>query len=575
MEIQEIKEKIRKCKYNAEIQSAIYLQNKMRFYTVPFYKPSESAYFNEFKKYVENRLNDIESASNFFNHVNYPLATCSIADECNNSLFKMFEAEDINEIFTASNTQIDTSEISRLFNVDYLKNNWFKLFVERPNDLYVQFIDTDKKISIEYFSIEQLQYIEFDKHNRIIELIIQQGDNIIVCEPYLTSIYAINNGIITLLGEQKTNNEYPVCGFISNYRINSSNIIRGNYYYSKLGDLDKLLFMNIIDNIHDSMSYAHEIEYSELGCEYENGNVRCQNGYLYAITKVEGDNNDGYSDEIFTPIYDENVEGKRKKCPICNNTSKGFGGKTHVATPTTSEGIDAVANLYSWVFPDVSILEHITEKKEQLSTSIINSIIGVTDTLNNAQQHNVVRILSTYESKQTVLTKWKINAEQFYINAWENSIKLLFPKINYRFYFNLGFDFYLNTETQILENIKLAKELNILGITQYKREYISTKYQTNEKKKQELLIYLDVKQIVNVLETLTLDNVMSLPDTFFYEKTTYICYDSFWNEYVMSLRPYSIVEYYEKVTLSEVVEDFKLFIVEKLNKYKLNLNTNE
>ena len=310
MEIQEIKDKINKCRYNAEIQTAIYLQNKMRFFTIPFYKSSESVYFKEFKKYVENRLNDFESASNFFNHVNYPLPTCSIADECNNALFKMFEAEDVNEILNTNNKSIDLSEISNLFNVDYLKHSWFEKFKESPNDIFIQFIDTNKKISIEYFPIESVKYIEFDKHNRIIELIIEQDDSIIVCEPFLTSIYVKKDNLIILEGEQQTNNEYPVCDFVSDYRINSSNVIRGNYYYSKLGDLNKLLFLNIVDNIHDSMAYAHEIEYSELGCEYEHGNVRCQNGYLYSITKVEDNINSEEINEVFTPLYDE--KGKSK-----------------------------------------------------------------------------------------------------------------------------------------------------------------------------------------------------------------------------------------------------------------------
>lgn len=504
------------------------LRNKM--FTVPFsdFKNGNSEY-KELLKRVETRLGNSKTFGEFKENINYPLSVSKfIHNNVFDQLSKIWQGEGgFWDRFPSDVKIADTPTI------DFFKTKCWERYITSPNDLISVFFDEKGSLNWQFIDIADVKYVSFDNvrgYYVINEIIYSIGDKRF---KYVTKdswgIYSDETGSIIFEENKDHNFGFNTCSFISNNLYNDRPVIRSNNITDSLGDIEQLFFVHVASCMIDKHSLPYTIVAGQRGCDFDDGTRYCSDGFL----KIRSIENDG------ADITITDSKGAPQRCHVCGNNSMGYGSIVEInSTGLNASDLSAlISNAVNFTNVDTDILEHITKRKTQLENDIKNSIVGISETFNPSQQHNELRVLSTYENQLNVIFKTKA--------VFENLITMVDTKCYKMLYNNyitssvdLGADFYLNSEDEYQRAIDNSVKNRIEGYVDNKKALIEVKYRNNTRKRdREMLIYKLEKMIVP-FQNMNNDQLIIMVQAgkvsdfdFFVNQNFYSLIEQFENEY--------------------------------------------
>ena len=157
----------------------------------------------------------------------------------------------------------------------------------------------------------------------------------------------------------------------------------------------------------------------------------------------------------------------------------------------------------------IDSLEYPSRRKKELETDIYNKVVNKQEFLNNAQQHNELRVMSTYEERTTVLIKWKQVFENILSRLITKDIQL-FKKGYKTTVVSLGNKFYLNSSEQYQELIQKSRENGINDYMDYEYGLVEVQYSENVMERNRIMFLLELEKVARPYRNLKNTEVMEL-----------------------------------------------------------------
>jgi len=468
-------------KYNkSQIDEANSIQNKIQYYSIPFtdsnYAPN---YHITFLDKIRRKIGNKKAFNVFKENVNYPLPTAEFTKSIFTALSKIFDGDGKNIDFTPRG------------NYTYPDLCYFKECFERyriaPNTLIVTNKDNEK-VYQHFVDISTVEILKIDKCDI--------DDVKVLCYKHKDTFIWIDEESIITLDKDKTiipdksiNHEFGFCpvDFISNIPLSYTKpLIRTNPLVNSLGDLEELLTISVMANVSNKHALPYIVESkkvgSDAGCNYRVGSVYCQNGYLYS--SVEGS----------SPNIVIDVEHNPSKCPVCNKDI-GFGATIEInSNSLNADEFQKVADsVLSFKVMPIDTLKYLQSKKIELQDEIKSKILGKTEVLNNAQQHNETRVLATRDDMLSVLFKEKAVFEELMENIIYKSANILDKKL-IDVEVSLGKRFFLRSAIEYQDLITKAKENSNNDTSDYENGLIEVQFSENPNLKNRNLFILELEK---------------------------------------------------------------------------------
>lgn len=501
----DIDNKLKNNKYKSDLETARKLQKMNQIYTVPFheYKVCNSEYRNLLERCYERIGND-RAYNNFINSINYPL---SVNTFVNDSLFKPLSKIWQGEGYYIQRTPSDKDH-SHTPSFSFYTDIFWNRYITNPNDLMV-FNIVDGNLDWHFLDIQDVEYLDFKKHKGeyfLTDVIFKIDKNTFAFVNDKSWGKFERDGGVKIIEQSDHNLGFIPALFVSNQYYNQSPVIRKNNITDSLGDLEELFIVNTLRNVVDKHIAPYTISANTSGCDYDDGSIYCDEGYLKTRVLPDGVSGD------LSSVSVTDMKGSPRRCPQCNDKPLGFGSIAEIR----STGLDAdaiaslIQNAVNYVALDESALTYPSTRNTELETKIKNRVIGKTEEYNARQQHNELRIMSTYEDRLDVIFETKQVAETFISSADTKAMKIRYN--NYKeTVVNLGTDFYLASEAEYQQAIEQGNKNRIEGYIDNKRGLVEVKYKNNENKRnREVTIlylekifvqypYLDNNELINLL----------------------------------------------------------------------------
>jgi len=229
-------------------------------------------------------------------------------------------------------------------------------------------------------------------------------------------------------------------------------------------------------------TYASYPIYSafEEECDYidKDGNA-CHKGYLQ---KPNGE-------------YVTGVDGTPMPCPICHGKKQLMGAGSFITVPVPTEGQPDLRKPVDITTVDRKSLDYNVEELKRLETKIVNSCVGVDNTILNETSLADKQVDATFESKDNVLNRIKQGFEE--AQEWVDTTICL---LRYRSAFisasiNYGNEFYTLTPETLQKRYTAAKEggASEAELDALRTQLIETTYRHNPMVLQRMLILNDLE----------------------------------------------------------------------------------
>lgn len=486
---EEIKEWFDNDIWKGELSKAKELQLHNQVYTIPFRNDKEGN--DQFKKILErcsDKIGNQRTFSTFKQNISYPLeVTKFVKDKVFKSLSKVWSGEGgyIERYPSDVDTEISPDEY-------FYKNNVWKRYITNPNDLLSITINENNEVDWHFVDIADVEYLgfEYSKGDYSITEIVYKEDKdtfVFATKEDWGKFEKEGDKISFIDGYPKSHNfGFNPCTFISNKMYNNFPVVRSNNITESLGQLEDLFFSCVSRNIIDKHMLPYTVINGQKGCSYDDGTVYCSEGFL----KTRG--SDG---ELELSLTDSN--GGAKRCPQCGNSEIGYGGLIEVdATGLDADQIAKKAdNAILFKHLDVDILKYPSERKEEIAHGIFNEVVGISEALNPRQQHNELHVLSTYESQLNVMFDTKKVFECF-MSLVDTKVLKIANASYVKTVFDLGSDYYLQSEKDYQESIKFGNENRIEGYIDNKRGLIEVKYRNNKTKRDREVLILKLEKAI-------------------------------------------------------------------------------
>ena len=530
----------------SQIIEAIAIQERLQYFSIPF---SEAKFAPQYHQTIldkiERKISNKRAFNTFKENIQYPLSTCEFINTIFTSLSKVFTGDGKTIEFYPSGNY-------KTLGFQYLQTKIWDRFIVAPNTLIVT--TKDKDVTKRFFvDITCVEYIECEE-NDITAFAYKSEQEIIYIDS--VSVYKIKDNRIT--DEQKHNFGFCPVAFISNIKLSHKKpLIRINPLVKSLGKIEELFIVSTQSNIINRHILPYVIETKKVGkgagCNYANGNTYCENGYLYIAREGEKPN----------IIIDENQIPM--KCPVCNK-EVGFGSVLEFnANNLDSDSIAKVADsILNYKHLPVESLKFASEKERELETQIYNKIVNKQDSLNNQQQHNEVRIRSTYEDKEAVLINLKKVFEALLSKLITFDLKIK-SKGYENTYVSLGSKFYLLSASEYQELIEKAKKTNINDYLTYERGLIEVQYQENPEARNRYLFLHELELAVKPFRNLSHEDVIKLYESGKVTKNEFLIYTDL-NRLIRDIEIQegkNIMDMYPDKTMNEQIK----LITQKLYNY--------
>lgn len=260
-----------------------------------------------------------------------------------------------------------------------------------------------------------------------------------------------------------------------------------------LGDLDWYLFyalskkhLDIYGSYPIYSGYQQECDYTNDKGEY------CNHGHLMEP--------DGH--------YKTDLLGNPIPCPICGNRKNLAGAGTYVEVPVPTEGQPDLRNPVQLLTIDKKSLDYNVAELERIKTNIINSCVGIDNTILNETSLADKQVDASFESQESVLGRTKRGFEQ--IQEWVDTTccRLRYGEAFLSARVNYGNEFYTLTPETLRKRYKAAKESGASDaeLDALNQQMLETEYRHNPIQLQRMIILSDLEPYrhLNLEEVMTL-----------------------------------------------------------------------
>lgn len=510
LELNQIKQILRKPTKRQTIQKAVNMQRRLRFHTETNVAVSDinqpTAIFLDWVR----QLLPKDKFNTFLHLFKFPLPTPAVVEDVYRELERVFYSRN-----SSSSYQFTDSELAEDWS-QYKKNNlnepevwktigWKRMQVS-PNSIlvvdlpqvqtslrpepYFYWLEIDAVIDYQTFRLDENQF-EW--------LIFKQPEHrIAVFDDTSIRVYQLNekNEIQSLISEAKHDLGYCPARFFWSTQLNEKNKdLKKNPITKELSNLDWYLFFSISKQHLDL--YAPYPIYSayEADCNFENNETGdyCDGGFL---RNAKGE---------YKILNDGTVE----KCPCCSEKHiAGPGSFLEVPIPNQSEGVADMRNPVQITTIDKDSLDYNVNECARLKNEIVISVVGSGGTVSEKEAINETQVTANFESKTSVLNALKTNFELAQKFVEDTVCKLRYGGAFISSSVNWGTEFYVFTVTELYSKYKQAKENGASNseLDAISQQILEVEYRNNPLVLQRMLILKQLEPYPHK----TLDEVLKL-----------------------------------------------------------------
>lgn len=492
-----VKEEILRPSKRAIIQKAVAQQDWIKFHTDTNLDAVMSVPFMKFKNFVKSQLPEDKFLTSM-NNLKFPLPTNRITENVFVKLSKIFDGRNPAFNYQFHNTQErDDWEWYRQEVLDeprvWSQKAWryFQTeincimvvdmpLVEDASDRYPQpylyFVPICEVISYEVNPLtKNMNWIIFKSDNRVV---------VIDDASYRTFAYE-GTQLGELLSDNPHNLGYCPARFFWNEPLSLSvPDVKRSPLSKELSALDWYLFKSLgVKHLDTYASYPIYSAYEEE-CDYsdKDGNI-CHKGHLQ---KPDGS-------------YLTDIEGNLVLCPICHGKKQLAGAGSFINVPIPTEGQPDLRKPVDITTIDKQSLDYNVGELNRLETNIVNSCVGVDNTILNETSLADKQVDATFESKDNVLNRTKSGFEE--AQEWVDTTICL---LRYGSAFisasvNYGNEFYTLTPEVLQKRYNEAKEggASESELDALRQQLIETSYRHNPALMQRMLILKDLEPFVH------------------------------------------------------------------------------
>lgn len=477
------------------IQKAIAQQEWIKMHTDTNLDFVNTLPFQKFLLFVKSQLPE-DKYLTAINNLKFPLPTNAITESVFVKLSKLFDGRNPAFNYQFHNTQErDDWEWYRQEVLDE-PNLWsqkaWKFFQTEincvmvvdmpsevdPNDRYPQPYSYFVPIS------DVISYSVNDRKGCMDWIIYKNEDKIIVIDEASYRTFAWDgNRLGTMLSDNPHNLGYCPAKFLCNDPLSLSQPdIKKSPLSKKLSALDWYLFKSL--GVKHLDTYASYPIYSafEEECDYvDNEGNACHKGHLQ---KPDG-------------TYLTDVSGNLVICPLCHGKKQLAGAGSFISVPIPTDGQPDLRHPVDITTIDEKSLKYNVGELERLEKDIINSCVGVDNSIINETSLADKQVDASYESKDTVLNRIKKCMEE--AQEWHDSTCCL---LRYRSSFisasvNYGNEFYTLTPEVLRKRYNDAKNggASEAELDALRQQLLETLYRHNPTQLQRMVILNDLEPL--------------------------------------------------------------------------------
>jgi hypothetical protein len=485
MQLEELKQILKEKPRKAEIQQAIELESKTRFFTDPAIDIDNAGeYSYKFTSKVQDRLNNEDSFNNFKNNLSFPLKINEFLESVYSKLSNIWQGQ--NPYYDYSFTKDDLTDYHEYITLDFFKTKAWNEFKTHHNSIILTDLPEDQQTE------KPEPFNSFIRINSVVDIV--SNDNCIKHVVFVLDntkgkekLAVIDNEVYQIfdykdeqLGSELLSSIHGLdrcpCVWLSQIDFNSkSNIIKANPISKSLGKVEDLQIIYTLKNILSPYAfYQFIVKYkNQSSCDYDNGEIYCVDGYL----KYKGTEQSVYKDARTNTL---------EKCPQCNKTP-GVGDIIAKPIPMSSDEPD-LKNVIEFVAPDTKIMEYGDKYISILEGDLFDNIVGTDENLNPNENHNETAYKYNTEGQQDVIFRWKSMFENVISQTHDNILELRYGEIYESNSINLGTDFILADIHSLYTEKEKLKELGLDTVFDFNKTIINAKYQNNPEKKRRALV---------------------------------------------------------------------------------------
>lgn len=492
-----VKEEILRPSKRAIIQKAVAQQDWIKFHTDTNLDAVMSIPFMKFKNFVKSQLPEDKFLTSM-NNLKFPLPTNRITENVFVKLSKIFDGRNPAFNYQFHNTQErDDWEWYRQEVLDeprvWSQKAW-RYFQTEINCIMVVDMPLVEDASDRYpqpylyfVPICEVISYEVNPHTKNMDWIIFKSDNRVVViddASYRTFAYE-GTQLGELLSDNPHNLGYCPARFFWNEPLSLSvPDVKRSPLSKELSALDWYLFKSLgVKHLDTYASYPIYSAYEEE-CDYsdKDGNI-CHKGHLQ---KPDGS-------------YLTDIEGNLVLCPICHGKKQLAGAGSFINVPIPTEGQPDLRKPVDITTIDKQSLDYNVGELNRLETNIVNSCVGVDNTILNETSLADKQVDATFESKDNVLNRTKSGFEE--AQEWVDTTICL---LRYGSAFisasvNYGNEFYTLTPEVLQKRYNEAKEggASESELDALRQQLIETSYRHNPALMQRMLILKDLEPFVH------------------------------------------------------------------------------
>lgn len=492
LSLQKIKEEVLHPSKQRELGMAKAQQDWIKFHVDTNLDAVNSLPFLKFKAFVKSQLPEDKYITSM-NNLKFPLPTNSLTEGIFTLLSKIFDGRNpaFNYQFHRTHERDDwewyRQEVLAEPNV-WSQKAWRYFQTEINCVMVVDMPLEDKgdRYPQPYFYFvpisEVISYEVNPRTKNMNWIIFKNGDVVIAIDDTSYRTFAYKDG---QLGELLTDNPHdlgycPSRFFWSEPLSLSNPDIKKSPISKELSALDWYLFKSL--GVKHLDTYASYPIYSafEEECDYidKDGNA-CHKGYLQ---KPNGE-------------YVTGVDGTPMPCPICHGKKQLMGAGSFITVPVPTEGQPDLRKPVDITTVDRKSLDYNVEELKRLETKIVNSCVGVDNTILNETSLADKQVDATFESKDNVLNRIKQGFEE--AQEWvDTTICLLrYGSAFISASINYGNEFYTLTPETLQKRYTAAKEggASEAELDALRTQLIETTYRHNPMVLQRMLILNDLE----------------------------------------------------------------------------------
>ena len=407
---EKIKAEIERPRKRETIRKAIEQQDWIKFHTDTNLDAVTSLPFERFKAFVKSQLPEDKYLTSL-NNLKFPIPTNRLTESIFVKLAKIFDGRNPAFNYQFHNTQErDDWEWYRqemLNEPEVWSQKAWKYFQTEINCVMIVDMplvdDASDRYPQPYFyfvPISEVISYDVDKRTGNMEWIIFKDDKRVIAideQAYRTFDYK-DRKLGELLSENYHTLGYCPARFFWNDPLSLKEPdVKRSPLSKELSALDWYLFKSL--GVKHLDTYASYPIYSafEEECDYsdKDGNI-CHKGYLQ---KPEG----GYLTDI---------EGNPVLCPICHGKKQLAGAGSFITVPIPTDGQPDLRKPVDITTIDKQALDYNVGELKRLEKDIINSCVGLDNTILNETSLADKQVDATFESKDNVLNRIKKGFEE-------------------------------------------------------------------------------------------------------------------------------------------------------------------